>query len=171
MDLVTIALRIVHIVSGVAWAGGAALFLGFVAPSLAGLGDRSSDFLDELVRRRRLGVYFAVVSTLTVLAGAILYWRDTNGLTPSIVSSSFGLGFGIGGIAGFLAWLVAVFVIPQRVRTLGARAAELRALDGQPSNGARDRYGAELRQVRVAGAGLLGLLAFALVMMASARYL
>lgn len=72
MDWLQIVLRIVHIFAGVAWVGGAALFF-YIEPTVNKLGPDAEKFVDELVNRRRVPIYFITVSTLTVLFGLILY--------------------------------------------------------------------------------------------------
>lgn len=53
MDVVAIVLRIVHIVSGVFWVGGAALFFFYLEPTINKLGPDAEKFTDEMVNRRR----------------------------------------------------------------------------------------------------------------------
>lgn len=73
MDWLQLVLRIVHIFAGVAWVGGAALFFFYIEPTINKLGPDAEKFVDELVNRRRVPIYFINVSTLTVLFGLILY--------------------------------------------------------------------------------------------------
>lgn len=55
--------------------------------------------------RRRMGIFFLVVSALTVLSGAALYWRASNGLDAAWIGSAPGLAFTIGGIAALAAFI------------------------------------------------------------------
>jgi hypothetical protein len=47
-----------------------------------------------------------------------LFWRDSNGLDPSIVFGASGLGFTLGGVAGLLA--LVLFLLHPVIRTPGA---------------------------------------------------
>jgi hypothetical protein len=100
MDPLLMLLRIIHIGSGVLWVGAAFTFTLFVAPSSEVLAppDRKQ-FLDEIVGRRRFSSTIFVFSTLTIVAGAMLYWRDSNGLDPGWITSPSGLGSTTGAAA------------------------------------------------------------------------
>ncbi|HET9681964.1 MAG TPA: hypothetical protein VFP19_07990, partial [Candidatus Limnocylindrales bacterium] len=81
MDLVMVALRLLHIISGILWAGGAALFFFYIEPTINKLGPDAEKFVDEVINRRKAPIYFALFSTLTVLGGVLMYWKDSNGLS------------------------------------------------------------------------------------------
>lgn len=171
MDLLTIGLRIVHIVSGVLWVGGAALFFFYIEPTLNALGAGAEKFIDELMNRRKVPIYFMTASTLVVLTGAILYWRDSNGLQSSWVTSPSGLAFGLGGLAALIAWAGGNLLIPRTLGQLGAVTAEMKAAGGPPSDELIGRLHAVQERLRTIGLIDLVLLAIAVVAMAAARYL
>ena len=84
MDWWLIVLRIVHVGSAMVWFGGAIIGAFFLAPTAAALGKAGQPFMEHVMRRRRLGVLFPIVGALTVLAGAGLYWRDSDGLQRGV---------------------------------------------------------------------------------------
>ena len=90
MDGWMILLRIVHIGSAMSWFGGAILAAFFLQPTAAALGQAGQPFMDYLMRRRRMGLFFPIVATLTILSGIALYWRDSGGLQASWISSLLG---------------------------------------------------------------------------------
>jgi len=167
MDVVAIGLRIVHIVSGVFWVGGAALFFFYLEPTINKLGPEAEKFVDEMVNRRKVPIYFLTVSTLTVLAGLILYWRDYGGID----TSPAGLALGLGGLAALVAWLGGNLLIPKTLGQLTATAAEISAAGGPPSGELAARMHATQERLRLIGMVDIVLLVFAVVAMASARYL
>ncbi|MGI8871160.1 MAG: hypothetical protein ACR2KI_00985 [Candidatus Limnocylindria bacterium] len=171
MDLLVIGMRLVHIVSGVAWVGGAALFFFYIEPTVTALGPDGEKVIDELVGRRKVPIYFAVASTLTVLGGAILYWRDSGGLQLSWITSSSGLFFTIGGIAALIAWLGGNLLIPKTIGELGGVGAEIKAAGGPPSPELMGRMHAVQEKLRRIGLVDLVLLTVAVVTMAAARYI
>lgn len=171
MDVLTIVLRIVHIVSGVLWVGGAALFFFYIEPTLNALGADAEKFMDELVKRRKVPLYFMTASTLVVLSGGILYWRDSNGLQSSWVTSPSGLAFTVGGLAALIAWIGGNLLIPRTIAHLGAVTAEMKVGGGPPSGELMARLHAVQERLRTIGLIDLVLLAIAVVAMASARYL
>ena len=112
-------------------------------------------------------IYFVTLSTLTVLAGVILYWRDFGGIS----TSPFGLALGLGGLAALIAWLGGNLLIPRTLSKLIAIGAELKASDGPPSADLVARMHATQERLRLIGLIDIALLLFAVVAMASARYL
>lgn len=168
MDVLGVVLRIVHIVSGVLWVGGAGLFFFYLEPAINKLGPDAERFVDEVVNRRKVPVYFMALSTLTVLAGVTLYWRDF-GVTVN--TTPFGLALGLGGVAALIAWLGGNLLIPSTLAKLTAIAAEMKASDGPPSAELVARLHATQERLRTIGMIDIALLLFAVVAMASARYL
>lgn len=171
MDLLMIVLRNVHILSGVLWVGGAALFFFYIEPTLKALGPDAEKFVDELVNRRKVPLYFVTASTLVVVSGAILLWRDSNGLQSSWVTSPAGLAYTVGGLAALIAWIGGNLFIPRTIGQLGAVTAEMRAAGGPPSGELMARMHAVQERLRTIGMIDIVLLTIAVVAMASARYL
>jgi uncharacterized membrane protein len=167
MDVVAIVLRIVHIVSGVLWVGAAGLFFFYLEPAFNKLGPDAEKFVDEIVNRRKVPIYFAVLSTITVLAGVILYWRDFGGIN----TSPFGLALGLGGVAALIAWLGGNLLIPRTLGKLMAVGAEMKAVGGPPPPELLSRMHAIQERLRLIGLIDIVLLIFAVAAMASARYL
>lgn len=167
MDLLAIVLRIIHILSGVFWVGAAAVFFFYLEPAMNKLGPDAEKFTDELVNKRKLPIYFVTFSTLTVVAGVILYWRDFGG----IATSPIGLALGLGGLAALIAWLGGNLLIPRTIGQLMAIGTEITAAGGQPTDAQRDRMRDTQHRLRLIGLVDIVLLVFAVVAMASARYL
>ena len=63
------------------------------------------------MKRRRLGVLFPVVAASTILSGAALYWRDSNGLVVGWITSPSGLAFTVGGLAAIAAFVGGLLLI------------------------------------------------------------
>lgn len=168
MDVLAIVLRIVHIAGGVVWVGGAALFFFYLEPAINKLGPDAEKFVDEIINRRKAPIYFVTASTLTVIAGIVLYWRDFGRIDTT---SSFGLALGLGGIAALIAWLGGNLLIPQTLGKVGAIITEMKAGAGPPSDEQMVRLRAVQGRLRLIGLVDIVLLAFAVVTMASARYL
>ena len=168
MDIVAVVLRIVHIVSGVLWVGGAGLFFFYLEPSIKKLGPDADKFVDEVVNRRKVPIYFMTVSTLTVVAGAILYLRDFG---ATIDTSPFGLALGLGGLAALIAWLGGNLLIPSTLVKLTAIGAEMKASAGTPPAELVARLEATQERLRLIGTIDIVLLLIAVVAMAIARYL
>lgn len=171
MDILVIAQRIIHILAGVLWVGGTALFFFYLEPAINKLGPDAEKFVDEVVNRRKLPIYFATMSTLTVLGGAILYWRDSSGLDLAWITSATGLAFTVGGIAALAAWLGGNLLIPKTLGQLIAVGAQMKASDGPPSPELVGRLHAVQEKLHTIGMVDIVLLGVAVVGMAGARYL
>jgi hypothetical protein len=61
MDLLLIVLRVVHVGSAMAWFGGAVISSFFLLPTVQALGPAGEPFMDHLLNRRRMGVFFPIV--------------------------------------------------------------------------------------------------------------
>ena len=167
MDVLAIALRIIHIVSGVFWVGGAALFFFYLEPTMNKLGPDAEKFVDEMINRRKAPIYFVTFSTLNVLTGVILYWRDFGG----IATSPYGLALGLGGLAALVAWFGGNLLIPRTIGQLNAVVGEVSAAGGPPSDALAARKHATQQRLRLIGLIDIALLLFAVAAMAAARYL
>jgi putative copper export protein len=168
VDWLHIGLRIVHIGSAIAWAGGAALFFFYVEPTLNKLGPDAEKFANELINVRKVPIYFAIVSTLTVAGGAILYFGDAGGL--QLWTSTTGIVFSIGAVAGILAWIGGSLLVAPAVKKVGAIGQEMKAAGGPPSAELMGRMQAAQHNLRQIGLWDLILIIVAIVCMESARY-
>ena len=172
MDLVFLLLRLVHIGAGVFWVGGAFTFFLFVAPSTEVLAPAARQaFIEQLAVRRRFPVIVLAAATLTILAGASLYWLNSTGLSSPWIASPSGLGFAIGGICGFGAWLIAAFVIAPTFGALSELGASLVEAGRPPTAEETARIAALSARLQLASRLLLVLLAIAVALMAVSRYL
>ncbi|HET6846549.1 MAG TPA: hypothetical protein VFH29_06920 [Anaerolineales bacterium] len=102
MNFLIITLRLLHILAGVFWVGAALINAFFLAPTIAATGEAGTKFMAHLIGQARLSVRVTVASYVTVLAGAALYWIDSQGLTSPWQSSGPGIGFGLGALAALV---------------------------------------------------------------------
>jgi uncharacterized membrane protein len=171
MDGWLILLRIVHIGSAMTWFGGAIIGGFFLQPTAAALGQAGQPFMDYLMNRRRMGIFFPIVAGLTVVSGAALYWRDSGGLQAAWISSPPGLAFTIGGLAAIAAFLGGFILIGPGVAEQTAVQNELARGDGVPTDAQRQRLERAARRMQLADRIDLPLLLIAGLTMAVARYL
>ncbi len=171
MDLLHIVLRVVHIGAGILWVGGAVAFFVFVEPTASELGPDAEKFMQQVIVKRRIPIYFLVLSALTVLGGLILYWIDSDGLKAEWIGTPFGLALTVGGITALIAFIGGNALIKPNVDRLGAIGAEMKAAGGPPSEALMSELHAVQARLRTIGLVDLVLLAVAVIAMASARYL
>lgn len=168
MDWLVIAFRVLHIVSAVLWAGGAALFFFYIEPTINKLGPAAEPFVDELLNKRKAPIYFAMVSTFTVIGGVALYINDAGGL--KLWTSKTGIVFTIGAIAAIIAWIGGNVAITPAVKKVGAIGAEMKAAGGPPSAELIGRMHAAQERLRTIGMWDLVLIGIAVTCMSTARY-
>ncbi|MBI3167960.1 MAG: hypothetical protein HYZ22_05745 [Chloroflexi bacterium] len=108
MTLVFSILRVLHIVSGVLWAGGALVLYFFIAPTIGATGDAGKQFAGHLMDKTRFTAFMMSVGGMTVLAGTILYGIDSSWFQSGWMKTATGIGFGIGAAAGILAFIFGV---------------------------------------------------------------
>ena len=171
MDWWLILLRIVHIGSAMIWFGGAIIASFFLTPTAAALGKAGQPFMDHLMNRRRMGIFFPIVAALTVLSGAALYWRASAGLQSDWISTPPGLAFTIGGLAAITAFVGGFVLIGPSIAEQTAVQNELASGDGVPTETQRQRLERAGRRMQLANRIDLPLLLLAGLTMAVARYL
>jgi hypothetical protein len=171
MDWMLISLRVVHVGSAMAWFGGAVIGAFFLLPTAQALGTTGQQFMAHLTKRRRLGIFFPIVAALTILAGAALYWRDSNGLDPAWILAPTGLAFTIGGLAAIVAFVGGMVLIGPSVAAQAAVQGELAASGGAPTEAQRARLDRADRRMRLANRIDFPLILLAGLTMAIGRYL
>lgn len=170
MNVLMIVLRIIHIFAGVFWVGFAAFNVFFLQPSVRTLGPDGQKVMQHLTQKTRLLATVYIAATLNVIAGLLMYWI-LSGFRLSFMTSGYGLALTIGGIAGIIAWFLALIVVRGIFNQMQAVGKEIQAQGRPPS----PEQGATLQAlvVRLGRVGQIGLawLAISLLGMAVARYL
>ncbi len=166
MNILIISLRLLHIVAGVLWVGAALVNTFFLTPTIAATGETGQKFMAHLFGQARLTARITLASYLTVLAGAALYWIDSQGFTSAWRSSGPGIGFGLGALAGLIGFGFG--------QVVGKNAAAIARIAGQIQGAATPEQSGTLARARsaMATAGNIStaLLILALALMATARY-
>lgn len=172
MDPLFIVLRLVHVVAGVLWVGGAVFVFRHVEPTAKELGPRAEPFMTSLFETRKIAIYFTILSALTVLAGTWLFWIDSAGDPIGwITRDATGMAFGIGGLAAWVAFILGLVAVKPAAEELGAAGAAMRDAGGPPGPELVARMEAAQGRMSTLGKVDFVLLGIAVVMMAIARYL
>jgi len=166
-----IVLRLIHILSGAFWFGSVVTTFLFVQPVVIGMGPEGQRIMVHILRDRRFLDAVLGAALLTATAGAILFLNDSGGFDTGFALSTSGVGFAVGGVAGFVALLLFVFVGYPATRRVIRVASQLEAERRPPSPAEQEllaRSQAALKPLRVL---IPVLLTIALAAMATARYL
>lgn len=166
MDIFMIVLRLIHILSGVFWVGSALVSAFFLAPAVAATGPAGQQMMAHMITKGRMSVRITAAAILTVLAGAVLYWRDSQGLSSPWTYSAAGWGFGIGAVFALVGLGFGIRV-GMSAKRLGEIAASAK---GQPSPDQIAQIQAAQKQMSTASTISTVALILALACMATARY-
>lgn len=129
MDYLKLALRLIHIIGGVFWVGGALTMNFFIGPTLRATGDAGKQFAAHLLSRTRFSSVIMGSAYATVLAGFWLYGIDSDWFSSTWQASGAGIGFGIGA-AFALVGLVSGIMNRNNIRKLARLGAQIQ---GKPT--------------------------------------
>ena len=167
MDYFLLLLRIIHIVAGIIWVGGTLIMTFFIGPTIGATGDAGQRFVGHLMNNLKFSNRMASAAGLTILAGAILYWRDSQGFTSAWMSSGAGRGFGIGAAFALIGFAFGLMI----GRTTKAMAQLGAQFQGKPTNDQVNQMQAiRNQQAMYSNISVVALL-LAVIFMAISRYL
>ncbi len=129
MDYLKETLRLIHILGGMYWFGAAMAMYFFVTPSVAATGDAGQQFMKYLGGKSGFSNSILRAAIASALAGAWLYWIDSNGFQSDWMNSSSGTGFGIGGFFGAIALILGIIAN----RSIAATGKLGMQIQGQPT--------------------------------------
>lgn len=166
--MLMMALRLVHIIGGLFWVGAVGVVAWFLFP--AQRASRGGNIMEEVMGRRRLGMWIGIAAMSTLLSGFILYGRNAAVTDGAWASSAPGIGFGIGALVAVLATIVGVGA---GMRT-GARLQKLGASLHQSGGPPDPALVSEMERLSSRGSTIMRtvsvLLLIATAAMATARY-
>ena len=167
-----IVFRLIHILAGVAWAGGVFLFVVFLQPSAAAIGPAAGPMMGQLLGVRKLVDRFLQLAAITIAAGLVMYVKIATdfGTLGDLLATGYGVALTIGMLAAIAAASVGMFVTrPNVQRLLGIQRAV--ADGGAPPT---PQQAAEIATIqgtlKLYARISLTLLAVAVAAMATARY-
>jgi uncharacterized membrane protein len=167
-----IIFRLIHILAGVAWAGGVFLFVVFIQPSAAAIGPAAGPMMGQLLGARKLVDRFLQLAVVTVVAGLVMYIKIATdfGSLGDLLATGYGVALTIGMLAAIAAAAVGAWVTRPNVgRLLGMQ----RAIAGSgvpPSSEQAAEIANVQRTLKVYARISLALLAVTVAAMATARY-
>jgi len=109
MYLFLIILRLVHVLAGAFWVGAALMLTFFISPTVNATQDAGKRFMGHFMGKTKFNLAMWSSALLTVIAGSILYWFNSNGFRSVWMSSGPGIGYSIAAFFAFLGLIVGVF--------------------------------------------------------------
>lgn len=129
MDYLKEILRLIHLVGGMYWFGAVLAMYFFITPTVAATGDAGQQFMKHLGGRSGLSTSILIAALSAGVAGAWLYWIDSNGFQSDWMKSTSGSAFGLGGFFGAIALTFGI-VVNRALAALGKLGAQIQ---GKPS--------------------------------------
>lgn len=170
MHVFTVILRLLHIGAGVFWAGGAIVVARFVIPSVQDAGPEGGKVVQAL-QQRGLMTALPAAAVVSMVAGLILYWRDSAG-SAAFPRSPYGMALSLGAVVSIVAFVIGITIMRPSTMKAGALAQTLPQLTDAAARTARQAEIAALRTRAARAANwIAGLLGVAVLAMAVARYL
>src|ERR1700720_3243635 len=119
-------LRLIHILSGIAWLGSGVFTTFFLVPALS----RSPEVMGQVLaglQRRRYFVFSQIVAGLTILSGLRLLALASAGFNPGYFATGTGRTFAIGGAAAIIAAALTLGIARSAANRAGKISAQLSA--------------------------------------------
>src|SRR3977135_1481598 len=142
-----LVLRLVHILSAIAWVGSGIFTSVFLIPALASSPAVMGQVLAGL-QRRRYFVAIPIVASLTILSGLRLLWIASGGFDPGYFATGPGRTFAISGVAARVSFVL----LMGGGRPAAVRAAVISAKLTAAPEAERKDLAAQLDRVRRRGA-------------------
>jgi len=166
MNILMIALRLVHIVAGILWGGGALIMEFFIGRTITETGEVGQKFVQHLMNKVRFHTFMTAMAFSTILAGAALYWIDSNGFSSAWVRSGAGTGFGIGAVFGLIAFISGA-IFGSSTANLGQVGAQIQ---GKPTEEQLTQIQALQKRIKTVTPIHVYSMILAIVFMSIARY-
>jgi hypothetical protein len=169
--LMMIALRVIHILGGVFWAGAAFFAALFLLPSMHDAGPAAGPVMRQLIGVRRYPTVVSIIAGFTVLSGLGMYWYNGSHSNGAWYKSVPAMTYGLGGLAAILTMGVAGGILTPTAKKLGQVGGAIAAAGGPPS-GEQTKTMAALQARMAMGTRLAAaLLHITVLTMSVARYL
>jgi uncharacterized membrane protein len=167
MNMLVLILRLLHIIGGVIWVGGALAMNFYVAPTMRATGDAGKQFAGHLMGKTKFSQAMMYSGIASIVAGFILYGIDSSGFDSAWRSSGPGIGFGIGALFALIGMVTGI-MNGNNNRAMAQLGAQIQ---GKPTPEQAAKLGAiQKRQAWVIPVNTYSLL-LALALMAVARYI
>jgi hypothetical protein len=103
-----------------------------LTPTVQAAGPDGGRFMLRLSAFGRMSRVLTISAALTVLAGILLYWQTSSGLSGTWLTSAHGITLTIGAIIGILAMLHGIFATGPIVTKMGTVAKDILSRQGPP---------------------------------------
>ena len=127
MNAELLILRLVHILGGTFWIGTAVFMSFYLIPAAAEAGSAGGQVMANLAKRK-LMVVLPIVAILTILSGARLMQKVSDGFAPGYFRTASGHTYAISAVLAILALIVGI-TISRPAHLKAARLSQTAASD------------------------------------------
>jgi len=128
--LITV-LRVVHVLAGCFWLGAVLVNAGFLLPATQVAGPAGGQVVKYVFHDRCLPVFMNAAMLIVLVTGGILFWRASDGLAVTWLSSATGICWTVGSVLAITAAVLGHFVNVPNARRFG-RLADAAQSASQP---------------------------------------
>ncbi|MCH8904441.1 MAG: hypothetical protein IIA45_11060 [Bacteroidetes bacterium] len=133
MDYYLIVLRLIHIFSGVFWAGALLMVTVFIFPTVKKLGPEGGKFMMTLSNTRKYPAMINMLAAISLLSGVMLMDKLSHHFEAWWFDVNANIVFTIGGAIGFLAIVYGSIMVRPIATKLGKIGAEIKASGAPPT--------------------------------------
>src|SRR5580765_2802503 len=133
MGILFLVLRVVHVLGGILWAGGAIVMSAFILPSVRATQPGSGGFMQHLAGPAGFPKIMSIAGLLTVLAGIGMFVTVSGHFDPIWMRSRHGIALSIGAGIAILAMLEGLIVTRASAMKLGTIGAAVKASGVPPT--------------------------------------
>jgi len=169
-NLYMIILRLIHIFSGVFWAGALMYGAFFVMPAAKAAGPEGKKFLQHL-SMGKMPIAMMISALLTILSGFLMYWKLSDGFKISMGDSPFLMTLAIGATAAIIGFAYGFSVNKPTAAKMAKLGGEIAKAGGPPNAEQAAQLAMLSTKLEKATKVVLVLLMIALLAMATARYM
>jgi hypothetical protein len=171
MNGLMVVLRLIHIGTGVFWAGTLFFMASFLEPSVRAAGPEGGKVMMQLFARGFLNK-LPITAVLSILSGAWLLWIASAGFDPAWMGSRAGIALSTGALTALIGFTIGVAVMRPAALRVYAIMQAMPAITDESTRAARAAEAQVHRQrAATAGRAVAGLLGITVAAMATARYL
>ncbi len=128
-----LSIKLIHIFFGIAWAGASFMMVLFIMPTAKKLGPDGGKFMQQLAQTNNFVIVVNIAAVLTILSGALIFWRISGSMDTAWLKSGYGICLSIGSILGLLAYLLGFMVQRPAALKIAALGKEISSSGGPPS--------------------------------------
>ena len=168
MDLTMIILRLIHVLSGVFWAGTTFVLVSHVSPAVKATGPEGQKFMQHLAGQGQITNALLITGLLTLLSGWTMYFVQN---WQSAYNTAGGVVLGLGAVLGSSAFLHGAFVQRKLTITAAGLGKQVATAGGPPTPDQAAEMGRLAAKIQRNGTVLAYILGITVICMATFQYL